>query len=167
MYCFVMTNKVKSLAKTTAFYAGVFVLIYTLMGYFRQPTMPTTLPQMATLTGQMVDLNADTPQLVYFWGSWCHICKTTNPKVNELAKTHPVVSVAVSSGDDGELGQYMHQKNYTFNTINDNDSTVFHAWQGQVTPSYVIVKNGQAVQGFVGIQPLWVLRARLWLARWQ
>lgn len=143
----------------------IFFVIVTAFTLYRQPVMPDNPTwQMTNLGGQVLDIEQMSKEravLVYFWGSWCHICKTTSPKVDELSKYSQVVTIAVSSGDDGVLGQYLKQKNYQFNTINDNDGQIFHAWQGQVTPSYVIVKDGKVVQGFVGIQPLWLLRARM------
>lgn len=76
-----------------------------------------------------------------------------------------MLSIAVNSGEDSDISQYMHQKNLTFSTINDSEGKIFSAWQGQVTPSYVILQNGKMVQGFTGIQPTWVLRLRLKMAQ--
>ncbi|MGO2624779.1 MAG: protein disulfide oxidoreductase, partial [Psychrobacter sp.] len=41
---------------------------------------------------------------------------------------------------------------------------IFDDWQGQVTPSYVVLKDGEMTQGLTGIQPLWSLKLRLWLS---
>lgn len=158
----------KSIAmlKSAIRYLAIFVVIYTIMGYVRQPSMPSA-PMMTDTQGQVVTFDTNTPVLVYFWGSWCHICRQTSPKVNALSHTHPVVTVAVSSGDDQAVLAYLTDKGYDFRVVNDQAGSIFGQWQGQVTPSYMIVKDQKAVQGFVGIQPEWLLRLRLWLAQWQ
>lgn len=119
--------------------------------------------------GQTVDIAAmshESPVLVYFWGSWCGVCKITSPTVNSLAQSspYPVVTIAVQSGGDKELGQYLNAHNFNFTTINDEAGEIFDTWQGQVTPSFVILKDGKMTQGLTGVQPEWSLRLRLWLS---
>lgn len=159
-------QRVGRFIKSILGYLMIFVVVYTLMGYVRQPVMPLDVAPMTTLEGRAVAFS-DTPTLVYFWGSWCHVCRHTSPAVNAIAQELPVVTVAVSSGDDGAVRGFLANKSYGFATVNDPSAVIFDKWQGQVTPSYVIVKNNQAVQSFVGIQPAWVLRMRLWIANWQ
>ncbi|WP_233572037.1 hypothetical protein [Neisseria weixii] len=41
---------------------------------------------------------------MYFWGTWCGICKYTSSSVEKLHQNHiPVISIALKSGDDTEL----------------------------------------------------------------
>ncbi len=159
-----------SLIKTVLLYGLVFAIIYTAVNWWRQPVMPAD-PQLQLMDyqGQSIDLaamSADKPMLVYFWGTWCPICSVTSPNINALAteNNYPVVTVAIKSGSDQELHSYLKQNNYSFNTVNDKEGAIFDDWQGQVTPSYIILKNGEMSQGLTGIQPLWSLKLRLWLS---
>lgn len=151
-------------------YLAVFLVIYSVVNWWRQPVMPANPElQLTDYQGQAVDLasiSQDKPVLVYFWGTWCPVCKITSPTVNSLAQNgaYPVVSIAVQSGDNAELGAYLSEHKFDFVTINDEDGKVFNDWQGQVTPSFVILKDGEMSQGLTGIQPEWSLRLRLWLA---
>ena len=163
-------QKALSLIKTVLLYGLVFAIIYTAVNWWRQPVMPAD-PQLQLMDyqGQSIDLaamSADKPTLVYFWGTWCPICSVTSPNINALAaeNSYPVVTVAIKSGSDQELHSYLKQNNYSFNTVNDKEGAIFDDWQGQVTPSYVILKNGEMSQGLTGIQPLWSLKLRLWLS---
>ena len=163
-------QKALSLIKTVLLYGLVFAIIYTAVNWWRQPVMPAD-PQLQLMDyqGQSIDLaamSADKPTLVYFWGTWCPICSVTSPNINALAteNNYPVVTVAIKSGSDQELHSYLKQNNYSFNTVNDKEGAIFDDWQGQVTPSYVILKNGEMSQGLTGIQPLWSLKLRLWLS---
>lgn len=163
-------QKALSILKTVLLYGAMFLVIYIAINWWRQPVMPAN-PQLQLLDyqGQTVDLAAmsmDKPALVYFWGTWCPVCKTTSPAVNRLsaAGNYPVVTVAIKSGDNQTLDNYLTEHDYGFKTINDENGTIFADWQGQVTPSFVILKEGEMTQGLTGIQPEWSLRLRLWLS---
>lgn len=147
-------------------YLGIFLLIYTTINYLRQPVMPANSSLVFTdINGKTIDLEKMSEKqavLVYFWGTWCGVCRQTTPMVNSLtAENYPVVSIAVQSDDNSELARYVKQHGLNFSVINDSNGKLFRAWQGQVTPSYVIVSQGQVVQAFTGIQPAWVLKMRL------
>ncbi len=163
-------QKLLALLKNVLLYGVVFLVIYTAVNWWRQPIMPANPQlQLTDYHGQSIDLaaiSADKPTLVYFWGTWCPICRTTSPSVNKLAAAgnYPVVTIAITSGSNQELQDYMDEYNYNFTTINDQEGAIFADWQGQVTPSYVVLKNGEMTQGLTGIQPLWSLKLRLWLS---
>lgn len=164
------TQKLLSALRTILLYGLIFVLIYTAVNWWRQPIMPANPQlQLTDYQGHVIDLAAlsqDKPTLVYFWGTWCGVCSVTSPTINKLAmaNTYPVITIAIKSGDNQELQSYMSEHNYHFTTVNDEQGEIFADWQGQVTPSYVILKNGEMSQGLTGIQPLWSLKLRLWLS---
>jgi len=148
----------------------LFAVLYPVLSWWRQPIMPANPNlQLQDYQGQKVNiaaLSTDAPVLVYFWGSWCGVCHITSPIINDLSATgaYSVVTVAIKSGDNHTLEQYLKAENLSFTTINDNDGRIFNNWQGQVTPSYVIINDGEMTQGLTGIQPAWSLRVRLWLS---
>ncbi|WP_350561519.1 protein disulfide oxidoreductase [Psychrobacter sp. CAL346-MNA-CIBAN-0220] len=163
-------QKLLSVLKTLLLYGLVFVLVYMAINWWRQPVMPANPQlQLTDYQGQTVDLaamSAAKPTLIYFWGTWCPICRTTSPMVNKLAaaNNYPVVTIAIKSGSNQEVQSYLSAHNYNFTTVNDQEGKIFADWQGQVTPSYVILKDGEMTQGLTGIQPLWSLKLRLWLS---
>ncbi|AWY21049.1 redoxin family protein [Moraxella bovis] len=162
-----MIKKLRKTLFSALTYLVMFVVIYTAVNLWRSPVMPDS-PKLVyqNSTGQVVDVvsqSYDTPVLIYFWGSWCGVCRTTSPNVQALhADGRDVLSVAVSSGDDNELLAYMNKHGYDFYTINDQHGAVFGEWGGQVTPSFVILDDGKVAQSFTGIAPLWLLKLRLW-----
>lgn len=150
-------------------YGIVFIVVYSLINWWRQPVMPTQSNlQFITTQNQIIDLanmSQKQPVLVYFWGSWCGVCRRTSPNVSDLAKDtkYPVVSVAVMSGSNAEVTQYLDKHQWQWVTINDEDGKLFAQWQGKVTPSFVILKDGKLVHGLTGYHPTWELKLRLWL----
>lgn len=162
-------QRIVSILKTIMLYGLIFVIIYTAVNWWRQPVMPANPQlQLTDYQGQAVDLAAlshEQPTLVYFWGTWCSVCSFTSPTINQLATDgYPVITIAIQSGSNQELQNYLTEKNFGFITINDDEGEIFDDWQGQVTPSYVVLENGEMTQGLTGIQPLWSLKLRLWLA---
>ncbi len=163
-------QKVWSIFKTILLYSLIFAVVYTAINWWRQPVMPANPQlQLTDYQGQTVDLAAlsrEQPTLVYFWGTWCPICSVTSPTIDKLAaaNNYPVVTIAIKSGSNQELQGYLNANRYEFTTINDQEGIIFDDWQGQVTPSYVILKDGEMAQGLTGIQPLWSLKLRLWLS---
>ena len=162
-------QKLLSILKTVGIYGLMFAVIYTAVNWWRQPVMPASPQlQLTDYQGQAVDLAAlshEQPTLVYFWGTWCSVCSFTSPTINKLAAdNYPVVTIAIQSGSDQDLQNYFNEKSFNFTTINDQEGDIFADWQGQVTPSYVVLEDGEMTQGLTGIQPLWSLKLRLWLA---
>lgn len=163
-------QKLWGLTKTLLLYGLMFAIIYTAINWWRQPVMPANPQlQLTNYQGQSVDLAAmsrDKPTLVYFWGTWCPVCSVTSPTINKLAmaNNYPVVTIAIKSGSNQDIQGYLDEHNYSFTTVNDKEGDIFNDWQGQVTPSYVILKDGEMSQGLTGIQPLWSLKLRLWLS---
>ncbi len=163
-------QKVWSIFKNVLLYGVVFLIIYTAINWWRQPIMPANPElQLSDYQDQVVDLAAlsqDRPTLIYFWGTWCPVCSITSPTINKLAiaDDYPIVTVAIQSGSNQELQRYLNEHDYSFMTVNDEEGEIFDGWQGQVTPSYVILKEGEMTQGLTGIQPLWSLKLRLWLS---
>ncbi len=150
-------------------YLAIFAVIYLAVNWWRQPIMPATPQlQLTDYQGQTIDLaqmSQNRPTMVYFWGTWCGVCSVSSPKINTLAEQgYSVASIAVKSGDNTEIKQYMNEHGYHFTVVNDSDGEIFNNWQGQVTPSYVILNEGKMTQGLTGIQPLWSLKLRLWLS---
>ncbi|MDO4223863.1 MAG: protein disulfide oxidoreductase [Acinetobacter sp.] len=146
----------------------ILIIIYSIINFWRQPTLPQNpVWQLQDYQGQTINLQQHSHNqavLIYFWGSWCHVCAYSTPKVQQVAQSSPVVSIAVQSGSNRELAQYLREHRIGFPTVNDEQGELFALWQGKVTPSYVILKDGQVAQSFVGLQPVWLLKLRLWWA---
>lgn len=149
----------------------VFLIMYSTVNYWRQATMPASpVISLTDIQQNRLDIKQLSEQnaiLIYFWGTWCHVCQHTTPKIQQLAHDVPVISIAVQSGSEQEIRQYLQQYGYRLTVINDEHGEIFQEWQAKVTPSYLIIKNGQMQQSFVGIQPVWLLKLRMkWANAW-
>ncbi|OAM27163.1 MULTISPECIES: protein disulfide oxidoreductase [Eikenella] len=147
---------------------AAFLIISLLMDWYRAPAVP---PQAAalplhTLQGRhttLAEAGGSQTAVLYFWGSWCGVCRLSSPAVDKLSRRGvPVVGVALQSGSDADVRSYLKQ----FDTVNDPHGQWAQQWQVRVTPTIVLVKNGRVRHSTTGAASYWGLRARIALLDW-
>jgi peroxiredoxin len=148
----------------------VFLLILTLVQWWKGRALATgEAPPLAglALDGQAVDL-ADArgqPVLVYFWATWCPACRLTSGAIDDIARDHRVVGVALQSGEPWEIERFMRERGQSFRVLADPDGQLASRWGVQGVPSvFVIDGAGRIRHSTVGVSTGLGLRVRLWLA---
>ena len=145
------------------------VAVMTAYSLYLQRHMPSgEAPVMTgtTLDGNRFDLQAlsrDETVLVYFWASWCSVCRVVSPAVSDIASDYPVISVAMTSGNDDRVRRYLTAHKLDFATINDESGQLSREWGVQATPAFVIVKNGEIRSVTTGYTTEVGLRLRMML----
>jgi thiol-disulfide isomerase/thioredoxin len=143
------------------------VVISTALDFWRSPALPegNPLPTLTLQDGTTADLQAmsrDKPLLVYYWASWCAVCRFTTPTVEQLWQDgENVLTVALRSGNTQQLSKGMGKKGLTFPTHNDERGDLAARWQVSVTPSFLIVKDGKVVSTTTGWSSSLGLKLRL------
>jgi thiol-disulfide isomerase/thioredoxin len=106
------------------------------------------------------------PVLVYFWASWCPVCRLNNGGIDAIAQDHKVITVAVQSGTAAEVGQYLQEESLSYPVINDADGTLADQWGVSGVPaSFLVRDDGRIAFGTVGYISDMGMRARLWASR--
>ena len=146
------------------------LVISTLLDLWRSPTLPGgAMSAPITLqdgtTTDLATLSRGKPQLVYYWASWCGVCRFTTPTVETLWREgENVLTVALRSGSDAQLREGMAKKGLTFPIHNDESGALAARWQVGVTPTFLIVKDGELVSSTTGWSSGLGLTLRLWWA---
>ncbi|ADO46926.1 protein disulfide oxidoreductase [[Enterobacter] lignolyticus] len=140
------------------------------MDTLRKPALPQGFisTPLHTLDGEQVflaTLSRERPLLVYVWATWCGICRYTTPSVATLAQEGGnVMTVALRSGDNSTLEKWLSRKGYAIPVVNDATGQLARQWDVQVTPTLLVIDNGEVTSITTGWTSGWGMRLRLWLA---
>jgi thiol-disulfide isomerase/thioredoxin len=149
--------------------AIVLVIFFGIQWYKSRPLASGTAPPLQGLTvgGEQVDLASlrGAPTLVHFWATWCPTCKLEEGSIDALSRDYQVVTVAMQSGGERELTEYLREQDLGFDTIADPYGEIASAWGVPGVPaSFVLDADGQIHSRNVGYTPGVALRGRLWSA---
>lgn len=160
---------VKKFLKNLLLFGLAFFLITNIVSYLRSPAIDEKTSINATLLdGKSVSLDdyKGKPVVVYFWASWCPTCKLQSNAINELSKEYQVLTVALNSGSDEDIKNYMQEKDYAFATINDKSGNISSNFKVKALPTtFVIDSNGSIVFSEVGYTSEIGFRLRLKMAK--
>ncbi|MGZ9897708.1 protein disulfide oxidoreductase [Shewanella gaetbuli] len=152
----------------------VALILFAIASYLQRDMITGTAPALnaTTINHHTVQLSQTTPTIVYFWGTWCAVCKVTSPMVNSVAKSdkYQVISIAVASGSNQDISYYMQQNGLDFPVINEASippatDTLSQQWGANAFPAiYIVDKNHQIRFITSGVTTSWGLKFRLWAA---
>ncbi|HHL2823592.1 TPA: protein disulfide oxidoreductase [Citrobacter murliniae] len=142
-----------------------------LMDVWRAPQLPASFDStpLQTLDGETVTLAAlsnEEPVLIYFWASWCGVCRFTTPEVARLrSEGENIMTIALRSGSEADVAHWLSRKGVAFPVINDAEDTISRSWDISVTPTLVVMSQGRVVSTTSGWTSYWGMKIRLWWAK--
>lgn len=157
----------KKLLKNSISLVLTLIIVSGILDFIRKPEIPPEINATALYDLQgngffLPQIAQDKPLLVYFWGTWCSYCRYTSPAINDLAKEgYPVVSIALRSGNEKEVEDYLAEHHYRFTTVNDPQGEFAQKWQINVTPTIIILNKGKMDLATTGWTSYWGLKVRL------
>jgi len=123
--------------------------------------------QGSLLSGRSFDLQrrTDGPVLVYFWATWCRICRLSEGSIDGVARDWQVVTVALRSGGAAEVQAFMTERGLGYPVLIDPDGAIAAGWGVEGVPtSFVVDRRGVIRFVAVGYTSGVGLRVRLRLA---
>ena len=120
-----MHKILKSIVKNILQFALFLAVLSVAADYWRRPSAPldAAAHPLSTLSGSSLTLaqhSSNQTVLLYFWGSWCGICRHTSPVIQKLHEDGvAVLGVAVQSGSDADIRAYLDKQAWHFDNIND------------------------------------------------
>ena len=120
-----------------------------------------------TLNGKYFDLYQDKkrPILVHFWASWCPVCKFEQSNIQNISQDYPVITIAMQSGNDDEVKQFMKEEKLSFKVINDELGVISSKYNIRGVPvSFIVNKDNKIDFVEVGYTTELGLRLRMWWA---
>lgn len=147
-----------------------FFFLSTLFDYIRAPKLPDTrLPRLSghTLQGESLKilLGKSGPLLIQFWGTWCPVCRQEIDNIERVARHYPVLTIAVESGSDAEIRQWMKKRGVDFPVLSDPSGRLAKRFDVSVYPtSFIYDSRGALKFTLTGYTTTLGLLARLKLA---
>jgi thiol-disulfide isomerase/thioredoxin len=147
-----------------------FVLLYLGLRAYMQRDMAQGLApdfQATTLNQQAFQLTeVSKPVLVHFWATWCGICKLEQASIQAISADYPVITIAMQSGSDVEIQDYLNEHQLDFAVINDQFGELSARYGVQGVPaSFIVNSQREIVAAERGYTTEWGLRLRLWWAK--
>lgn len=168
-----MGKKLKGYILQIGQMVAMVVLVSWAVDKWREPVVPVNayFSPMHTLDGELLDwakISQDTTVVVYFWGSWCGVCRHTSPTIERLHQVGvKVIGVPMQSGSAAQVQTYMRQHGWHFVNVDDVGQVLAQQWQVKVAPTIVLIKNGKMVHHTTGLSSYWGLRGRVaWVNAW-
>lgn len=105
------------------------------------------------------------PTLVYFWATWCPVCKVEKLAMDGLVRDYQMVTVAMQSGSEDEVKDWLAKEGLAWPLVADADGSIARKWGVMGVPAFFIL-DARGESRFVsrGLTSPWGLRLRLWLA---
>ena len=120
---------------------------------------------LTLINGENFTLKKDKPLLIYFWATWCPICKIESPNIQRLSKEYEVLTIAVNSGTNQNIKAYIEKNNYTFKVYNDTNEILNRKLNIKAYPTTLIYdKNKNLFFSDVGYTSTIGLKLRMFLA---
>ena len=154
-----MKNKLKHYIKEILSFIVMLFIISNIVSYYKSSNINKSKFDIENIS------LTNKPILVYFWATWCPICKVESPNIQTLSKDYQVVTIAVNSGDDKKISNYLNENNFDFKVINDKNSSYANKFNIEVFPTTLIYDNDKnLIFSEVGYTSTFGLKLRLWWA---
>lgn len=134
-------------------------IVMNIVSYYRSQSV-----NQEQLPLQNIQLN-NQALMVHFWATWCPVCKVEASNIQQISKHFNVLTIAVNSGSDENIDEYLKKNNLDFKVINDDTSSYARQFNIKVFPTTIIYdKNKNIVFSEVGYTSTFGLYLRMWWA---
>ena len=105
------------------------------------------------------------PAIIYFWASWCGVCRAMQTTIMSVAGDTPVITVAMQSGDPAVVSEYMSHRQFDVPALVDQEGSVADAYGVRGVPAtFVLGRDGNIQFATMGYTSELGMRLRLWWA---
>jgi len=149
-----MKFKLIKYIKEALLFIVVMTIFANILSIYRSSALnksPIDLKEITLLDNSIYTLPSNEPVLVHFWALWCPTCKAEAHNIERISKSFNVLSIAVKSGSDKELSDYMKSNGLTFKVINDSTGKIAQKYSISLFPTTIIYdKEGEEAFSEVG-----------------
>lgn len=163
-----MKSKLKHYAKEILLFIFIMTIFANLISIYKSSDLNKNkleLNEVTLLNNKIYSFNYDRPVLIHFWATWCPTCKVEAANIQFISEHYDVVTIAVNSGNREEVIDYLLENDFSFNVLNDRDSSYAKEFNISVFPTtFIYNKNRDLVFSEVGYTSTIGLMLRMWWA---
>jgi len=114
----------KSIVKEIAAGALLLFILTNIISYIRKPALESDrLPKIEAvlLDGSGYSMPKGKPLVIHFWATWCPTCKLEASNIEHVSKNYAVLTMAVNSGNNRKIEEYLKKRGLHFKVVNDLD----------------------------------------------
>ena len=149
-----MKSKLKHYAKEILYFVIVMTVFANAISLYKSQDLndaPLEITSIKLLGGDVYYLPQDKPILIHFWATWCPTCKLEASNIEFLSHKFEVVTIAVNSGSDEELQEFLKERDYSYRVVNDKNGQFASAFKIAAYPTtFIYDKNKKLVFSDVG-----------------
>ncbi|MDD2652804.1 MAG: protein disulfide oxidoreductase [Sulfurimonas sp.] len=161
-----MKSKIMGYTKEILIFIVLLAIFANIVSFFRSSHISSdslNINSVSLLGQKTYILSDEKPIMLYFWASWCPICKVQSPNIQTISKEYQVITVAVKSGYDKQIEEYIKKHILDFRVINDFDGSLADKFGISVFPTTLIYdKERDYFYGDVGYTSTLGLWLRMW-----
>jgi peroxiredoxin len=153
---------------TNAAWVLAFIVVFVGVRWWQtrdMPSGPAPAFTATTLSGKTVTMgeSGGKPTLLYFWGSWCPICRMEQGSIDAIAEDHRVITIALEDAESALA--HVREHRLKFDVVADESGELSRRYGVRGVPTTIVVdRNGLIRFVEVGYTTQAGLRARLWWA---
>ena len=165
-----MSNKIKKYIKEIVTFIIFISIFANIVSLYKAQSLNKQSLQEINLT-LINDLNykiqKNEPILIHFWASWCPICKLEAQNIQTISNHYKVLTIAVKSGSDISIEQYMKKQGLSYKVYNDDEGLLASKYKVKVYPTtFIYNKNGKLIFSEVGYTSTFGLWIRMLWAKY-
>lgn len=163
-----MKNKIIYYFKEIVLFIVVMTIFANILSLYRSQELNKDKLNISTfelLNSSFYTLSKNEPLLIHFWATWCPTCKAEASNIQTISQKYNVITVALKSGSDEELEEYLKNRNFNFKVVNDYDGSITQKFNVAIFPTTIIYdKKGNVIFSEVGYTSTFGLWLRMWWA---
>jgi len=165
-----ITMNVRKILKEISIFVIMALIVTNLISYFKQPKLD--FKEFPKLQAKLVDGNNfsykdlnNTPFILHFWATWCPVCKVEISNFEKLKDDgYEVITVAVSSGSDQKIKDFLKKRDLSFKVINDQNAKLAKYFKVQGFPTtFIFNKDKKLIYTDVGYTSDLSIKFKIWL----
>ncbi len=147
------------------------LIVPNIISCIRQPKLDSNI--LPRIQAEFIDKNKfdssniKDATIIHFWALWCPTCKLETSNIESVSKDVNVITIAVNSGSDSDIQEFMTKNKLTFKVINDSQSKLANKFNVEMFPTtFIYDKNQELKFSEVGYTSTAGLKARmLWIEK--